>query len=794
MRIVQKLEDAHAPQLDVLRAGLGIALIASFAPLAGDVASLYGNDGWMSRDAFAVISLDAGWPSAFALVSGQLALSLASAAFIAAAALFTVGWAVRWVKWPLWALYVSLLNRNPALVYGADLLMANLLFIVCVAPAGRSFVLGRKSGTGPAGPRAAVCLALVRWQMAIMFFFTAIQKLRGSLWWSGDAVWVAVNNVEFANLPIAGLIAGNPWLGVIAAHCVLIIELAYPFLVWGSRTRAWMIGAAIALHLMTAIVFGLYLFAWIAIAGHLAFAPRIPRGIKVPSFFPSLARLLAKVPAATMAQPLKSKEVIMNWSRTTAMFLVTTLSAVSAHAQSSVTTVPRTQANAIVCPVDELRYGIGIPLPDPWMTTVQVATEGVNGAPIGPYTIIVAGKEWLACRWEPNRKMTPFAIRRPLSPQPPETWPCPAQVDVKVLTPLPDPWRGTHHPATLVSKTVGDVGGLPENQCKYEGLAPAEIVYELPVTTQPTVGGLARTPRTVPVMDDLKQTFFVTKALLTAIPSKVRTSCPTTVRFEGRITANGPGQVRWRREINGQRGPLQTLNFTSLGEKVVLFNKQVDVGQQQSGGLGLTAQAQSPNVVNGLARIVIESPEGVSESNMTSYEITCTPMASTGSLAQPDASPPPRPLPMATTAPGASPRIGVGGGRIPVKTGDGRTGWVLFEVSGEPGGRASGRITLALGAAGAQPVRTEYEITRGILQANETNYEFILQGTAKRGGAVPGRHFSSRLKLASGRGTGRTAGGVSHVDSWERSTFATGDVWVIDGLTCQRSGRDIVCL
>jgi hypothetical protein len=631
--------------------------------------------------------------------------------------------------------------------------------------------------------------------MAIVFFFTAIQKLRGSQWWSGDAVWIAVNNVEFTQLPIAGLIAENPWLGVIATHCVLVIELAYPFLVWGRNTRPWIIGAAITLHFATAIVLGLYLFAWIAIAGHLAFVPRIPRAVKVPSFFPSLARLLARVPAATTAQSLKSKEVVMNWSRTTAVLLAATLVAISAQAQTGVTTVPRTQANAVSCPIDTVRYSIGMSLPDPWSTTVQAATLGVAGGPIGPYTIIVGGKEMLSCRWAPNRLTGAFYIRRPANDQPPENWPCPEQVDVKVITPLPAPWRGTHYPATRLYRYQETVAGLPENLCKYEGLTPAEIVYEFPVTKQPTVGSLARTPRTVPVMDDLKQTFFVTKAQLTAIPAKSRASCPTTVRFEGRITANGPGQVRWRREINGQRGPLQTLSFTSLGEKIVLFDKQVDVGQQQSGGLGLTTQAQSPNVVNGLARIVIESPEGVSESNMTSYEITCTPMASAGSLAQPDASPPPRPLPMATTAPGGSSRIAVGGGRIPVRTGDGRMGWAIFDLSGQPGGRVSGRITLALGAAGTQPVRTDYEITRGSLQANETDYQFIMQGTAKRTGVVPARHFSSRLKLARGRGTGRkTAGGASHVDSWEEQTVAAGDVWVIDGLTCQRSGRDLVCL
>ena len=321
MNALSRLERQEAPQLEGLRIGLGIALLASFAPLVRDITALYGDAGWMSRDAFTEISLDAGWYSAFALIGHPLGLTLVYAGFLAAALAFTIGWAVRWVKWPLWALYVSWLNRNPALVYGADLLLANLLFLACVAPIGRSLRLGRANDSPPAGPRAAVCLALVRWQMAIVFFFTAIQKLRGSLWWSGDAFWVAINNVEFAQLPVAGFIAGNLWLGVLVTHSVLVIELAYPFLVWDRRSRPLILGAAIALHLATALVFGLWLFAWVAIAGHLAFLSQVPRALAVPSFFASFGRVLSRVSAATVAQPVKSKEAVMKLARISAAFI-----------------------------------------------------------------------------------------------------------------------------------------------------------------------------------------------------------------------------------------------------------------------------------------------------------------------------------------------------------------------------------------------------------------------------------------------------------------------------------------
>ena len=273
MKIVTAFESPDAPQLELLRAALGIALLANFAPLTFDLAELYGDGGWISREAFVAASVDTGWYSVLAWVRGPNQLAALHVAFLAAALAFTVGWGVGRVKWPLWVLYLSYLNRNPAVVYGADLLLANLLLVVCVAPVGRGLRLGGTVGRWPSGPRAAVCLTLVRWQMALVFFFTAAQKLRGDLWWSGEAVWVVITNAEFAHPGLTRMLAEHFWFVTVATYATLVFELAYPFLIWGRRTRRSILGAAIVFHLGTAALFGLYLFAWVAIAGHMAFVP-----------------------------------------------------------------------------------------------------------------------------------------------------------------------------------------------------------------------------------------------------------------------------------------------------------------------------------------------------------------------------------------------------------------------------------------------------------------------------------------------------------------------------------------
>lgn len=130
--------------------------------------------------------------------------------------------------------------------------------------------------------------------------------------------------------------------------------------------------------------------------------------------------------------------------------------------------------------------------------------------------------------------------------------------------------------------------------------------------------------------------------------------------------------------------------------------------------------------------------------------------------------------------------------RIPVKIPDKGFGFVQFDIEGEVGGRASGRFTLALRGGDAAATMTEYLIMAGTLNGNESEYEFLLQGAAKSPSGS--RPFSSRLKLAkAARASPRLPGQLEYEDSWSTQAMANGDVWVIDGLTCNWDGKDLIC-
>jgi predicted DCC family thiol-disulfide oxidoreductase YuxK len=108
-------------------------------------------------------------------------------------------------------------------------------------------------------------------QMAVLFFYSAIEKIRGDEWWTGDAVWSALITNEFYHAPSVWLLAHQYWLVPVATYSVLFIEIAFPFLIWQQKTRPYLLAAAVGLHLSFFFLLGLVYFSFIMIMGHMSF-------------------------------------------------------------------------------------------------------------------------------------------------------------------------------------------------------------------------------------------------------------------------------------------------------------------------------------------------------------------------------------------------------------------------------------------------------------------------------------------------------------------------------------------
>jgi predicted DCC family thiol-disulfide oxidoreductase YuxK len=269
--------------LEIARIGIGAAMLVHYALATPYLSELWGETGWMPYAR--VMELHDPWKqSLFFYFRSPWQLIAFHALFLFGCTAFTLGWRTSWVKWVLLIGHISYDYRNPALTYGADKILACLLFILCLAPVGRALSLDRVRAVRKAKREnleavlppyksawAGACTRLMQIQMATVFFFSAISKLRGDDWWSGDAVWVVFTTNEHYNRLAMDVLAPLYWLVNIATYGTLLIEIAFPFLIWQRATRPYLLAGALFLHAQFGLLMGLFYFSLAMMMGHMSF-------------------------------------------------------------------------------------------------------------------------------------------------------------------------------------------------------------------------------------------------------------------------------------------------------------------------------------------------------------------------------------------------------------------------------------------------------------------------------------------------------------------------------------------
>ena len=277
-------QNSTTTPLEIVRIGIGAAVLFHYAMGTPFLFDLWGDSGWMPP-AVAQAYISGPWmQSVFYYFTAPWQWIVFHTLFLFCCAAFMLGWRTSWVKWIVLLGLISYDHRNLTIVYGADSIIACLVFILCLAPVGRAMSLDRvravravKRGNLAAtlppytSPWAGACIRLVQIQMAVLFFYSATDKLRVDEWWNGDAVWFALATYEFYNPVLLHVLARHFWLVNVATYATLLIELAFPFLIWQRRTRPYLLAGAIFLHLMFGIILRLIYFSFVMTVGHMSF-------------------------------------------------------------------------------------------------------------------------------------------------------------------------------------------------------------------------------------------------------------------------------------------------------------------------------------------------------------------------------------------------------------------------------------------------------------------------------------------------------------------------------------------
>jgi hypothetical protein len=270
--------------LELSRIGIGAALLVNYSLATPYLFDFWGESAWIPN---ATISNYVNYPwmqSIFYCLTSPLKSSIFHVILLFSSAAFMFGWRTSWVKWIVFVGEVSYDQRNIVLVYGANQILCSLLFILCLAPIGRALSLDRVREVREAKHKdldaellpnysvwAGACIRLMQIQMATVFFYSATEKLRGNDWRNGDAIWLVFSNIDYYNRFLLDLFASHYWLVNVATYGTILVEIAFPILIWQSATRPYLLAAAIFLHIQIGLFMGLLYFSFIMIMGHMSF-------------------------------------------------------------------------------------------------------------------------------------------------------------------------------------------------------------------------------------------------------------------------------------------------------------------------------------------------------------------------------------------------------------------------------------------------------------------------------------------------------------------------------------------
>jgi hypothetical protein len=188
---------------------------------------------------------------------------------------------------------VSYANRiTPGAYFGLDKVNTMLAMYLIFGPCGARYSVDRLWRLRRGGPTevppsstANLAIRMIQVHMCIIYLFSAIGKIQGEPWMSGEASWLSFAMDEYRSLNMTWLV-NHPYLLNFMTHLTVFWELSYCVLVWPRLTRPWVLAMAVVVHGGIVLFLGMPTFGLVMLIGNLAFVS--PKTVR--KFFDPLAR------------------------------------------------------------------------------------------------------------------------------------------------------------------------------------------------------------------------------------------------------------------------------------------------------------------------------------------------------------------------------------------------------------------------------------------------------------------------------------------------------------------------
>lgn len=201
--------------------------------------------------------------------------------YIGLLALATVGLSNRPLMILTWVIAQGFIQRNFSVLFGADVIGTLFMFYVSFTRCNEYFSLRRLFSKKKvifnvnswSDQLSTMAFRLLQLQLFTIYTYTGFEKLKGSTWWDGTALWTVLVNPQFTSFDLLFL-KDFPIFFAIGTFVTIIFEVYFCVMVSVRKTRLLWLMLGVFFHLMIGVLLGLMSFSLVMISTYVLFAYR----------------------------------------------------------------------------------------------------------------------------------------------------------------------------------------------------------------------------------------------------------------------------------------------------------------------------------------------------------------------------------------------------------------------------------------------------------------------------------------------------------------------------------------
>lgn len=201
--------------------------------------------------------------------------------YITLLGLATLGLSNRLLMILTWVIAQGFIQRNFSILFGADVIGTLFMFYLGFTRCNeyfslRRFIISKKVTFDPnlwSDQLSTMAFRLLQFQLFTIYAYTGFEKLKGSTWWDGTALWTVLVNPQFTAYDLLFL-KDFPIFFAIGTFVTVIFEVYFWVMVSMKQTRSLWLVLGIFFHLMIGVLLGLMSFSLVMISTYILFVNR----------------------------------------------------------------------------------------------------------------------------------------------------------------------------------------------------------------------------------------------------------------------------------------------------------------------------------------------------------------------------------------------------------------------------------------------------------------------------------------------------------------------------------------